>query len=446
MADGRSNTATHIRDISFTAGGDTGAGGICRCQGADNDFTCRAAAQRAEGPEFPRAAPRSPPGPARITTPQQGEPVLLTARGAKVQPFSDNGFTRSRVVTIHEVAARAGVSAATVSRFLRGRRVRASAAIQTAVDELGYSPSAAAQSLKSGRTYTIGVVVPDITNPYFAAVVKGMESVTRTEPYRILLANSDESGEREDDVIADMVRRVDGIVLAPATEQDRTPLNVRDAGVPLVFVDRDLADGEDFDAILVDNAGGARQAAEHLMGLGHTRIAAISGPVDTTPGRRRREGFLETLAAAGIGIAPEHDLIGDFREQSGYQLTLSLLSLPEPPTAVFTANNLMTLGALKALHDMRVGVPDEISLIGFDDLDTGPLLRPPLTVIDRPMVEQGVLAMRLLLRRLDPRHVDDMPRRVVLGTKLVDRASTAPPRTSPAGTAAPSPAGRTRAR
>ncbi|WP_063794864.1 LacI family DNA-binding transcriptional regulator [Microbispora sp. ATCC PTA-5024] len=350
------------------------------------------------------------------------------------------------MVTIHEVAARAGVSPATVSRFLRGRRVRASAAIQTAVDELGYSPSAAAQSLKSGRTYTIGVVVPDITNPYFAAVVKGMESVTRTEPYRILLGNSDESGEREDDVIADMVRRVDGIVLAPATEQDRTPLNVRDAGVPLVFVDRDLADGEDFDAILVDNAGGARQAAEHLLGLGHTRIAAISGPVDTTPGRRRREGFLETLAAAGIAIAPEHDLIGDFREQSGYQLTLSLLSLPDPPTAVFTANNLMTLGALKALHDMRVGVPDEISLIGFDDLDTGPLLRPPLTVIDRPMVEQGVLAMRLLLRRLDPRHVDDIPRRVVLGTKLVDRASTAPPRTSPAGTAAPSPAGRTRAR
>ncbi len=118
-------------------------------------------------------------------------------------------------MTIHEVAARAGVSPATVSRFLRGQSVRSPEAIRRAVDELGYWPSAAAQSLKSGRTHTIGVVVPDITNPYFAAVVKGMESVTRTEHYRILLANSDESSEREDHVLADMARRVDGVILAP---------------------------------------------------------------------------------------------------------------------------------------------------------------------------------------------------------------------------------------
>ncbi|WP_424533886.1 LacI family DNA-binding transcriptional regulator [Sphaerisporangium viridialbum] len=350
------------------------------------------------------------------------------------------------MITIHDVAAHAGVSAATVSRFLRGRRVRSSEAIQAAVDELGYWPSAAAQSLKSGRTHTIGVVVPDITNPYFAKVVKGMESVTRAESYRILLANSDESSEREDDVLADMVRRVDGLILAPATEQDRTPLNLRDADVPLVFIDRDLAGGERFDSVLVDNAGGGRQAAEHLLKLGHTRIAAISGPPDTTPGRCRREGFLEALAAGGADIAPEHDLVGDFREQSGYQLTLSLLSLPEPPTAVFTANNLMTLGALKALHDMRVDVPGQVSLIGFDDLDTGPLLRPPLTVIDRPMVEQGVLAMRLLLRRLDPQYVKDIPRRIVLGTKLIDRASTAQPRKPGGGAATPPRAGKTRSR
>ncbi|WP_113703025.1 LacI family DNA-binding transcriptional regulator [Nonomuraea lactucae] len=332
------------------------------------------------------------------------------------------------MATIHDVAARAGVSPATVSRFLRGGRVRSSEAVQAAVDELGYWPSAAARSLKSGRTHTIGGVVPDITNPYFAAVVKGMESVTRAEDYRLLLANTDESGEREDHVLADMIRRVDGIILAPATEQDRTPLHVRDADVPLVFVDRDLAGGERFDAVLVDNAGGGRQAAEHLLGLGHTRIAAISGSQDTTPGRCRREGFLDALRGAGVEPPPEYDLAGDFREASGYQLTLSLLSLPEPPTALFSANNLMTLGALKALHDMRVDVPGRMSLIGFDDLDTGPLLRPPLTVIDRPMVEQGVLAMRLLLRKFEPEYADDTPRRIVLDTELVERSSTAPPR------------------
>jgi LacI family transcriptional regulator len=346
------------------------------------------------------------------------------------------------LATIHHVAARAGVSPATVSRFLRGQRVRSAEAIQAAVDELGYWPSAAAQSLKSGRTNTIGVIVPDITNPYFAAVVKGMESVSRHHRYRILLGNSDESSEREEELLADMVRQVDGLVLAPATEQDQAILQIRDAGVPVVFVDRDLSDGARFDAVLVENHEGGRRAAEHLLALGHTRIAAISGGQDSTPGRCRRDGFMDALAAAGIEVAPGHDLIGEFREERGYQLTLSLLSSPEPPTAIFTANNLMTLGALKALHDMRVDIPGEVSLIGFDDLDTGPLLRPPLTVIDRPMEEQGALAMRLLLRRFDEAYAGDTPRRVILETKLIERASTGPPR-KPGGRPAPRRAGGT---
>ena len=329
--------------------------------------------------------------------------------------------------TIHDVAARVGVSAATVSRHLRGHRVRSAEAIQAAVDELGYRPSLAAQSLKSGRTNMIGVVVPDITNPYFAAVVKGMESASRGRGYRIILANSDESGDREDELLAELIHQVDGVILAPATEQEQTPLHLRDAGVPLVFIDRDLVGGEQVDAVLVNNREGGRQAASHLLSLGHTRIAVISGQQDSTPGRGRREGFVDRLTEAGVELPPEFDLIGDFREDSGYQLTLSLLSLEEPPTAVFTANNLMTLGALKALHAMRVSVPDQISIIGFDDLDTGPLLNPPLTVIDRPMVEQGVLAMRLLLQRLGREDQDRSPRRVVLDTKLIQRGSTGTP-------------------
>lgn len=331
--------------------------------------------------------------------------------------------------TIHDVAARAGVSTATVSRFLRGHRVRAAEAIQAAIDELHYRPSVTAQSLKSGRTRTIGVVVPDITNPYFAAVVKGMECATHDRGYRILLANSDESGDREDELLADMVHRVDGVILAPATEQDRTPLQMRDAGVPVVFVDRDLIGGEHFDSVLVNNHEGGGQAARHLLSLGHTRIAAINGGQDTTPGRGRREGFVAALEAGGVRMPDEYDLIGDFREESGHQLTLGLLALRRPPTALFTANNLMTLGALKALHDMRVDVPGQISLVGFDDLDTGPLLRPPLTVVDRPMVEQGVLAMRLLLQRLgEDAGTDRTPRRVVLDTQLIERGSTGRPR------------------
>jgi DNA-binding LacI/PurR family transcriptional regulator len=330
------------------------------------------------------------------------------------------------VATIYDVASRAGVSTATVSRWLAGQPVRTAAAIRQAVDELGYVPSPTAQALKSGRRGAIGVVVPDVTNPYFAAVVKGLEQASRGFGYRMLLANSDESGELEADILADLSPRVDGFILAPAHEQDLGPLALRDAGVPAVLIDRELSEGESFDVVLVDNEGGARCAASHLASLGHRRIAMINGPTDTTPGRGRRTGFLAGLAAADLDLDPVYDMAGDFREESGRQVTLQLLAMPSPPTAIFTANNLMTVGALKALRDMRVRVPEDISLIGFDDLSLGSLLHPPLTCIERPDVEQGALAMRLLLSRLAGRQTDE-PRRVVLETRLLIRGSTCSP-------------------
>ncbi|MGH3358032.1 MAG: LacI family DNA-binding transcriptional regulator [Nocardioidaceae bacterium] len=327
--------------------------------------------------------------------------------------------------TIRDVAQRAGVSTATVTRHLRGEPVRTAEAIQQAVDELGYVPNAIARSLKSGRHGTVGVVVPDITNPYFAAVVKGMERVARSAGVRMLLANSDESTDTEADVLDDLVDRVDGLIIAPATENDESPPRLRRQGIPLVFLDREIGGDEPVDAVLVDNVGGARAAADHLVGLGHRRIAMINGPVDTTPGRGRREGFLAALEAAGVDLDPDHDLNGDFREPSGRRLTLQLLSLSRPPTALFVANNAMTVGALKALQEMRVDVPRAISVIGFDDIVLGSLLNPPLTCISRPDVQQGALAMRLLLGRLDD--ADSKPSRVVLDTELTVRGSTAPP-------------------
>ena len=178
---------------------------------------------------------------------------------------------------------------------------------------------------------------------------------------------------------------------------------------------------------MVDNSGGGRDAARHLLGLGHKRIAIISGPLNTTPGRQRYEGFAEELAAHNVPLEDQYRKFADFREAGGYQAMLQLLALPERPTAVFCANNVMTIGALKALHSMRVTVPRDMSVIGFDDLDLATLLSPPLTVIDRPMADQGVLAARLLLTRLADRSTE-APQRVVLPTRLVERASCSPPR------------------
>jgi LacI family transcriptional regulator len=331
------------------------------------------------------------------------------------------------VANINDVARRAGVSPATISRYLRGQRIRSEEAVRAAIKECDYWPTAAARSLRSGVHYAIAVVVPDITNPFFAALVKGIESVFQAGPYSVLLANTDESSELEDTLLADLVRRVDGVILAPATEQDQTPLHVREAGLPVVFVDREMTEAS-FDSILVDNVDGGRQAARHLLGLGHRRIAMISGPLSNTPGRARHEGFVAELQDHEVKLEEEYCIVADFREKGGYDAMLHLLALNERPTAVFAANNLMTIGALRALHSMRVQMPDEMSIIGFDDLDLAEILQPPLTIIDRPMVRQGVLAARLLLTRLID-HSAEEPQRVVLPVRLVERGSTAPPRT-----------------
>jgi LacI family transcriptional regulator len=328
--------------------------------------------------------------------------------------------------TIRDVAARAGVSLATVSRFLNGGRVRQAGAIGRAIDELDFHPSALARSLKSGTTRAIGVVVPDITNPFFAAVVKGIESVTRDDEYDLLLCNTDESVDRERRVVATlMAKKVDGLLMAPATEHAEPPSYLVSTGVPTVFIDRRLAVG-DFDSVLVDNEGGAALAARHLMSLGHERIAMVSGPLETTPGRGRYDGFVEAARAAGLELRAEYIALSDFREDGGYQSTLRLLAVQPQPTAIFVANNLMSMGALRAIHDLGLRIPDDISFLGFDDLDLAELLDPPLTVIDRPMAEQGVLAMRLLLSRMEHRDMGP-PRTIRLETRLKVRASCAPP-------------------
>jgi len=334
-------------------------------------------------------------------------------------------LTNAPSSTIHDVARIAGVSATTVSRHLQGVDVRAAERVRAAIEELEFRPRPAARSLKSRITGSVAVVVPDITNPYFAAVVKGVESIARQEGYNIFLHNTEEDGAREAAIIADLYGRVDGVILTPADESPSAAARLAAVDTPIVLLDREFGDRERFDSVVIDNEAGAAQAARYLCELGHTDIGVISGPLDTTPGRTRHDGFLAVLAERGIEPAAGRVQISDFREGGGYQTTLRLLALETPPTAIFVANNLMCAGVLRALHDMRVEVPRELSVIGFDDLHLAELLNPPLTVIGRPTEEQGALAMRLLLNRLGGGSA--RPRRIVLDTRLVMRESCAPP-------------------
>lgn len=329
--------------------------------------------------------------------------------------------------TIYDVASTADVSVATVSRHLQGFQVRKAERIAEVILELGFRPAPAARALKSGSTGVIAVVVPDITNPYFAAVVKGIDSITRQGDYHISLYNSEEDGEREARILSATYGRVDGVILTPADESETAGARLVKTGMPIVLLDREIEGGTSFDSVLVDNVAGARQAASHLLGLGHTKIGVISGPLDTTPGRTRHEGFLSVFEEAALELDAAHIRISDFREEGGYQSALRLLALEKPPTAIFVANNLMSVGVLRALHDMQVEVPRDLSVVGFDDLQLAELLNPPLTVIGRPMEEQGALAARLLLNRLGGQ--SSKPHRIVLDTWLAIReSSTAPPK------------------
>lgn len=330
------------------------------------------------------------------------------------------------VVNIRDVANVAGVSSATVSRHLAGQRIRQAEAVQAAVDALNFRPSEVARSLMSGVTRSVGVVVPDVSNPFFAAVVKGIELASQRASLNILLGNTDESVTRERELLHGLVGRVDGVIIAPAREESDNTDEMRRAGVPIVLLDRRLRASEDLDCVLVDNEGGAGQAVKHLVGLGHERIGFISGPLDTTPGRGRHAGFLAAMETAGLDVDPELIQMGDFKRDSGYQAMLRLLGLPRPPTAVFAANNLMSMGALHALHDMSVKVPDELSIIGFDELELGELLSPSFCAISRPMVEQGTLAMRLLRNRLEGGGGAE-PRHIILNARLVTGGSCGPP-------------------
>lgn len=330
------------------------------------------------------------------------------------------------VSTISDVAARAGVSTATVSRYLAGERIRAVEKVQKAIAALGYQPAFAARSLRSGVHYAVAMIVPDITNPYFASLTKGVESVFRATPYHVFLCNTDESSAAEEVVLQDVLGRVDGVILAPAAEHESAPMQMRRSGMPIVMVDRELS-AKSFDSVLVDNTDGAKLAARYLVKLGHSRIALISGPLSNTPGKLRYHGFLKELSRLGIKTPEPYRQLSDFKEAGGYHAMQGLLALSEVPTAVFCANNVMTIGALKALNEAGIAVPTQISIIGFDDLDLAPLLRAPLTVIDRASEEQGAIAARLLLKRLAGQGTSK-PERIILPVSLIERSSCAEPR------------------
>lgn len=341
----------------------------------------------------------------------------------RITPRSRRRRRRVPVVTIHDVAARAGVSVATVSRVLNGKelvREETSRQVLAVAKSLRYVPNVAARSLSIRRSQTIGIVLPDVHGEFFSEVIRGIDVAARRAGYHILVSGSHSDAGEMLEVLETMHGRVDGLVImAPdvALASLREPLA---PDLPLVLLN---SRNGSLDSITIDNFGGARTMMRHLAELGHARIAFIKGPAQNGDARDRLRGYRHAMR--GLGSAFEFD--GDFTEESGYEAAKLIAKRRPRPTAIFAANDSMAIGALSALTDLGVDVPRAMSVAGFDDIPIARYVAPPLTTIRVDIAELGRRAFALLLGALGAEG-KATHRQECIGTTLVVRKSSASPR------------------
>jgi len=336
-------------------------------------------------------------------------------------------------VTIKDVARLAGVSVSSVSIVLNQKGTASAEVrqrVEDAVTALDYHPNSMARSLKTGQRKTIGMVVPDATNPYFIEVMSGLEEVARSRGYSVILSNSDEDPIRERENLGLLyTNRVGGAVVA-CSDRYAAYDRLVNRGFPLVFVDRCPVADFSVRAVLVDNVGAAHVAVNHLLELGHRKIAIIAGRMSVSTGIDRVEGFRRAMNEANLPIPGGYLQHGDFRLEGGYRCGLELMRLPEPPTAILACNNEMTLGLMRALAEVNVLCPDHVSVIGFDDFPWMGYFRPQMTVMSQPTYEIGRQAMRMLLAVMEPdseEAAEMTAPKVILESELRVRQSTARP-------------------
>jgi DNA-binding LacI/PurR family transcriptional regulator len=330
------------------------------------------------------------------------------------------------IIRIKDVAKRAGVSSATVSRVLANKDVVKLATrekVLKAVAELGYKPSRVARSLRVKSSQIIGLIISDIQNPFFTSLVRAVEDLAHKNNYALFLCNSDESLEKETLYVDLMLaERVAGVIIAPTDEQTNPCKRLLDANVPLVSIDRRILDCN-VDTVLVDNVLGAYKLTEHLIVNGHTRIGAILGAPHITTGRERLEGYKQALNANDLLFDWTLVRMGMPKIEVGKRFTRELLNMPIPPTAIFTGNNLLTIGALGEINECRMRIPHDIALAGFDDPDWARLVNPRLTAVAQPTYELGRQAANLILKRIS--NPDRPPELIILEPTIMYRESSA---------------------
>ena len=303
-----------------------------------------------------------------------------------------------------DVARMAGVSTSTVSHVINKDRFVSEAIrekVEAAVKELNYAPSALARSLKLNQTRTIGMLITASTNPFYSELVRGVERSCFERGYSLVLCNTEGDEQRMNSNLETLMqKRVDGLLLlCTETHQPSKEIIQRYPSVPTVMMDWAPFDGTS-DLIQDNSLLGGDMATQHLIDKGHTRIACITGPLDKKPARLRLEGCLVAMARAGLPVPDGYQITGDFEFSGGYEAMQTLLQKAERPQAVFIGNDAMAVGAYQALYQAGLRVPDDIAIVGYDDIELARYMTPPLTTIHQPKDELGELAIDVLIHRM----------------------------------------------
>ncbi|HEX5936581.1 MAG TPA: LacI family DNA-binding transcriptional regulator [Actinomycetota bacterium] len=336
-----------------------------------------------------------------------------------------NRFARDHRVTIADVAAHAGVSKTTVSHVLSGNRPVSQdtrARVEDAIGQLGYRPDGIARSLRTRRSHMVALIIPDITNPFYPSLARGLEQELGSTGYRAFICNSDGETERELGFVREVWdRRVDGIVIDSFHLSADDIDEVTGRRVPIVWLGGSPGTPPPFDAVRPDDEQGAYEATRHLIARGHRAIAMIDGPEGS--GTSRREGYMRALAEAHLEPVPASPLRSDWTREAGARAVPGLFKGRSRPTAVFCANDRTAIGVLDAAHEIGVDVPGHLAVVGFDDIEEAAMTTPPLTTVANPALETGRAAARLLADRMAGRYRGPA-RSVTLPAPLVVRATT----------------------
>lgn len=334
------------------------------------------------------------------------------------------------MTTIYDVGRMAGVSRSTVSRVLNGKGEvdpKTAELVWEAVRKLNYHPNASARALVRKKTDMIGVMLADVSDPFYEKIIKGIESVVNERDMGVFFYNSYDNLDDHKLIISSALEgsQVDGLIVVGSNLGDRkTLLEIINQGLPIAFIERYFSDAK-INCVVCDNKQGAAMAVDYLLELGHRRIGCITGNLHRQTGIDRLDGYKSALQRYGLPVEEELIALGNYQHASGYEGMKQLLTLPQKPTAVFAANDMMAIGAILAIKEMGLLVPENISVMGYDDITFAPMVFPQLTTIRQPLFEMGVLAARGLIDRITLGDQAEIVKRILPGELIVRKSTKA---------------------